>query len=214
MRLVTRRRLAGVALAATLVLGAGIATAITLPERVAERAKEVVPTNVPPETPGAQKPPDQASHGEAVRTIARDSSLKGCEKGQAVAAVASAKAADVRNNPAKEIDPCTRAEIKGAAKPRRPDDTPGRSGEAPGRSGSKPEVGQRPDAPPGLGASGGGGGGGSDNGGGGLGGPSEGGGSRGSDPGGGGGSGGAGGGGGNGRSNIVPPGIPEDLPRP
>ncbi len=234
MRLVTRRRVAGIALAATLVLGAGIAAAITLPERVGERAKEVVPTVVPPETPAARELPEEASHGQAVRTIATDPSLEGCEKGRAVAAAASAKAADVRNNPPKEIDPCARSDVQGAAKSRAAGDAPGRSGEAPGRSGSKPEAGP-PDAPPGLGASGRRGGGGSEiGGGGGSGGPSGGGGSGGSDVGGGGGSGGpgggggsggsdvasgggaggSGGGGGSGGSSVVPPGVPEGLPTP
>jgi hypothetical protein len=213
MRLFTRRRLAGVALAATLVLGAGIAAAITLPQRAADRAREVVPSIVPPETPPPEGLPEQASHGQAVSSVAKDSSLQGCEKGQAVAAIASAKAAEVRNNPAKTVDPCARSEIKGDAKSGRPVDSPGRSGEAPGRSGrSKPKAGGRPDVPPGLNAEAGAGGGGSETGaGGGSGGPGGGGGRA--IVGGGGVSGGPGGGG-SGSSSVVPPGVPEDLPTP
>jgi hypothetical protein len=197
MRLFTRRRLAGMALAATLVLGAGIAAAITLPPRAADRAREVVPSIVPPETPPPEQLPEQASHGQAVSSFAKDSALQGCEKGQAVAAIASAKAAEARNNPAKTVDPCSRSEIQGNAKSGRPLDSPGRSGEAPGRSpGSRPKAGGRPDVPPGLNARGGGSG-------------------R-ADVGGGEGSGGPGGGGGNGSggSSIVPPSVPEDLPTP
>jgi hypothetical protein len=190
MRLFTRRRLAGLALAATLVLGAGIAAAITLPERAADRAKEVVPTAAPPETPGREGLPEQADHGQAVASVATDPSLQGCEKGQAVAATASAKAAEVRNNPAKTVDPCIRSEIQGSAKSGRPIDHPGRSGEAPGRANrSRPEPGGRPDVPPGLEARGDGEIGGSETG-------------RGK------GSGGPGGGSGIGGLSLTPPGMP------
>jgi uncharacterized membrane protein YgcG len=106
-RRASRRRTAGLALAAALFLGVGIAAAVTLPDQAPERARTVVPgESNPPE--GVL--PEASAHGQAVSEVARDPSLTGCEKGMAVSKVASAPAADHRQDGAERPDPCTQAE--------------------------------------------------------------------------------------------------------
>jgi hypothetical protein len=97
----TRRRAALLGLAATLILGMGVATAVTLPDEASDRAKEVVgdlPIPGPTGTPGED--PDANDHGQAVSAVAQGDFPEGCEKGMAVADVASGGAVD----PA--VDPC------------------------------------------------------------------------------------------------------------
>jgi hypothetical protein len=95
----TRKRAALLGLAATLILGMGVATA--LPDQASDRAKEVVgdlPIPGPTGTPGED--PDANDHGQAVSAVAQGDFPEGCEKGMAVADVASGGAVD----PA--VDPC------------------------------------------------------------------------------------------------------------
>jgi hypothetical protein len=94
----TRRRIGGLALAATLVLGGGLAAAATLRPQAGEEGW-VGATQ-------AGQPPEQAAHGQAVAAVAQDETLTGCEKGQAVAAVASSKAGEHRQDQAEKPNPC------------------------------------------------------------------------------------------------------------
>ncbi len=110
VRLLTRRRVAALGLAATLVLGAGIAAAIALPDRADDKTREVVPEDAPPDAAPPEDPAGGASeHGDAVSGTARDTSVGGCEKGQAVSGVASAKASEHRRDQAERPDPCAQA---------------------------------------------------------------------------------------------------------
>jgi hypothetical protein len=173
MRPINQRRLAVLATAGLLVLGVGVAAAVTLPDEASETAKDAVPSG------------DPAEHGKAVSDTARNTSLEGCEKGQAIAAQASSG----RVRPA--VDPCSRGggenDVNGS-------NTNGGNGISATRQGSGGGSG---------GPGGGGGGGGSETGsGGGSGGPSGGGGGGGSQVGSGGGSGGPSGGGGGGGSDF------------
>jgi hypothetical protein len=104
MRVRARKRLASLALAASLILGAGIAGALTLPEQASDVAGERV-FDVEPNGPKPGNGDDEGSssdvssaHGKAVSAVAHDDSTKGCEHGRAVSAVASSKAADNRGN--------------------------------------------------------------------------------------------------------------------
>jgi len=49
---------------------------------------------------------DEPTHGEIVSEFARTTELEGCEKGQAISELASSNAADHRQNPEKDNDPC------------------------------------------------------------------------------------------------------------
>jgi hypothetical protein len=170
---ISQRRLAAVATAALLLLGAGVAVAVTLPDNAGETAKNAVSN-------------DNTGHGQAVSDTARNTSLKGCEKGQAIAAQASGKTI-----PANE--PCSRG--GGGGNPN------GDSGGNPNGDNGGNGANDTNGTPQGSGGPGGGGGGGSQTGsGGGSGGPGGGGGGGGSQTGSGGGSGGPGGGGGGGGS--------------
>jgi hypothetical protein len=108
MRIRGQRRAAALAAAATLVLGAGIAAAVTLPDEASDRAKEAV-SNANGDSS------TNAEHGQAVSETARDPSLQGCEKGQAVAAQASTKADEHRQGQGPQEDPCARGEDGGAS---------------------------------------------------------------------------------------------------
>lgn len=104
MPVLTRRRMGGLALAATLVLGGGLAAALPppeLPEQAAQEAHEAVGQ-------GPDVAEDASAHGKAVSELAQDPTLEGCEKGQAVAALASSKAGDHRQDGADRPDPCAR----------------------------------------------------------------------------------------------------------
>jgi hypothetical protein len=97
----TRRRIGGVGLAAVLTLGGTLAAAVTLPPQADDRAREAA-------WQGTEVAVEASAHGKAVQAVARDSTLEGCEKGQAVAEVASSKA---RGGPPEERpDPCVQAE--------------------------------------------------------------------------------------------------------
>ena len=220
MKTITRRRVATLALAAAMTLGAGVATALVLPDRADDRAKDAVadlpvpgPTGTPPGDPSA----GASDHGAAVSEVARDDSLSGCEKGQAVAGVASSKAED-RQDDAEKPDPCAASDDEGDV-----DDetatTPAGSGGGSGAQGGGGGGGGG--AGTGGGGSGGGSGGttggGGSGGGSGVGGGGGGGGSGssgGGSGGGGGGSsnGGGSGGGGGGAPDGAP--VPDDLPTP
>jgi hypothetical protein len=109
---VARRRMGGLAVAATLAIGGGLSAAAIqqeLPEEAGGRAWESV-------GPGAEvaevakMAQEVSAHGKAVAAVAQDPSLEGCQKGQAVAAVASSKAAEHRRDDTDRPDPCTRAD--------------------------------------------------------------------------------------------------------
>jgi hypothetical protein len=187
-----RRRAALLGLAATLALGMGIAGAVTLPDQASDRAQDVLgslpipgPTgSVPPTDP----PGDANDRGEAVSEVAQDDSLERCEKGMAVAEVASSGAVDP------EVDPCEQGDQDDGSS------TEGSGGGSGGSDGGSGGGGSTEGSGGGSGGSdGGSGGGGSTEGsGGGSGGPDGG-------SGGGGSTEGSGGGGG---------GVPEELPTP
>jgi hypothetical protein len=151
-----RRSLRGVALAAALVVGAGVAGAVTLPDRGSDRAGQAVPAphgraegegqSVEPVEPTGD-PAEQSGHGREVADVAHDDSLRGCEKGRAVSDVASSNAEE--HGP--KQDPCTKGEEvgggqEGSAKGKttsqqaqsedhRPPETPGSQGEGHGNQG-------------------------------------------------------------------------------
>jgi hypothetical protein len=106
-----RRRLSTLPLAAALVLGAGLAWgAVGLPERATETAEEALGAaqerkdafSKDEEAAGAAT--EETTHGDEVSAVAKDDSLKGCEKGQAVSAVASSKG----NKQGPVHDPCAK----------------------------------------------------------------------------------------------------------
>ncbi|MGH2711422.1 MAG: hypothetical protein ACRDH9_09500 [Actinomycetota bacterium] len=110
MRRRNRKRLASLALAATLVLGAGIAAALTLPDQASDEAKErvadVQPPSQGPSNDGSSNADEASAHGKAVSAVARDDSTKGCEHGRAVSEAASSKAADNRQNDGDHLGAC------------------------------------------------------------------------------------------------------------
>jgi hypothetical protein len=106
-----RKRFASLGLAAALVLGAGLAGAITLPEQASEVAKQRIEELQPPVGPGEGgqddvTTQDASDHGKAVSALAQDDSLEGCEKGRAVSDLASSKADDNRKNEGDRPGPC------------------------------------------------------------------------------------------------------------
>ncbi|HEX2026161.1 MAG TPA: hypothetical protein VHH92_07175 [Actinomycetota bacterium] len=103
MRGVTTRRIGGVALAAVLTLGGTLAAAVTLPPQADDEAREAVGQ-------GSEVAAEASAHGKAVREVAQDPSLEGCEKGQAVAEVASSKAQGEPPEDVERPDPCAQAE--------------------------------------------------------------------------------------------------------
>ena len=50
--------------------------------------------------------PGPDNHGQTVSEFAKTTELEGCEKGQAIAELASSKAAERRQNPDRDQDPC------------------------------------------------------------------------------------------------------------
>lgn len=154
-RVLSRRRLTAMVLAAALLLVAGLAAAMTLPKKAAEPAHDTVPSTAPSVTPTAKDLPPAAAHGQGVASVATDHSLIGCEKGQAVSDIASAKGAENRKGPAKRKDPCDRHESRGKSESgRRGDDPTGPHGGSRGRDDSHPGGGAGPAnaEAPGLGA--------------------------------------------------------------
>lgn len=120
MRKRTTRGVAALGLAATLVLGAGLAAALTLPEQASDVAKERVAELDPPVGPGdggQEEPSAEASsdHGKAVSAVAKDDSTKGCDHGRAVSEVASSKAEDNRKNEGDHPGGCGPSQGNGAA---------------------------------------------------------------------------------------------------
>jgi hypothetical protein len=128
-RVLPKRRLTAIALAAALLFLAGIAAAVTLPKKTDQPTPETVSNTTPSMPPGGEDLPEEAAHGQAVAGVAKDRSRTGCEKGQAVADVASAKAAENRNNPAEKNDPCSRAGAKDKSNSGRRGDVPDGPGE-------------------------------------------------------------------------------------
>jgi hypothetical protein len=123
-RVLPKRRLTALALAAALLFLAGIAAAVTLPKKTDPPSPETVSKTTPSMPPAGQDLPEEAAHGQAVADVAKDRSRTGCEKGQAVADVASAKAVENRNNPAEKNDPCSRTGTKDKSNSGRRGDVP------------------------------------------------------------------------------------------
>jgi hypothetical protein len=121
--LLPRKRLTAIAFAAALLFLAGLAAAVTLPNKPDQPDPGTLPTTAPSVAP-TEELAEEPTHGRAVAEVAKDPALTGCEKGQAVAAVASAKAAEPRSNPDQKNDPCARGETRGEAKPRGRGDPP------------------------------------------------------------------------------------------
>jgi hypothetical protein len=168
-----RRRIAGLALAATLILGAGVATAITLPDRASDRAEEAVAEA--PGRGGSESEPvpietsEASAHGQEVSELARDDSLPGCEKGQALSDLASSNADGHRNDDPERNDPCAMGQGGGSAgggdrgeeasghgrttgqearaKDHGASSDPGRPTDGPGSGQGSPAGGGRPDQP-------------------------------------------------------------------
>jgi hypothetical protein len=109
MRSKTRRRAGIIALAAALVMGGGLAAAVTLPSHANDHAKQATPGH-----PAGKDLPSQSDHGQSVSDLARNTSLTGCEKGQAIAEAASAWSFGHRQNAATRPDPCTASDANGA----------------------------------------------------------------------------------------------------
>jgi hypothetical protein len=115
MRKPIRRQLASLGLAAALMLGAGIAGALTLPETASEHLKQKLEdlqppkpdtaTGVPSVTNSAQ-PEAPNGHGKTVSDVAHDDATKGCEHGRAVSDLASSKADGHRQNQGENPDSC------------------------------------------------------------------------------------------------------------
>jgi hypothetical protein len=211
MRILSRRRIAAMSVAATLVLAAGIAAAVTLPPQ----ANDTATTNVPadPDVVAGQPegvPPAESEHGETVSGIAQG--VEGCDDALDLAETASDGRLDQAELP---VDPCSQADAAAAGV------GAGGSANGGGGGGSGPGGGGGGSGPGGggggSGGPGGGGGGGGSSitgaGGSGSGGPGGGGGGGSGPGGGGGGSGGPGGGsGGGGPASDLP--TPIDLPTP
>jgi hypothetical protein len=220
MRILSRRRIAAMSVAATLVLAAGIAAAVTLPPQANDTAKTKVPSDpdvvtgqpegVPPAeaeqgqpegVPPAEAeqgqpegvPPAEAEHGQTVSGIAQG--VEGCDDALDLAEIASDGRLDRAELP---VEPCGQGDEAALGG--------GASGSANGGGSGGPG-----------GASGGGGGGGSSitgAGGSGSGGPGGGGGGGSGPGGGGGGSGGPGGGSGGGGPTSSSSEAPIDVPTP
>lgn len=105
-----RRRAAVLALAAAMTLTGGLAWAGSLPGP-AQDAIAGLANHIGIDLPSSEDRPPAAQHGAEVSETARDSSLQGCEKGQAVAAVASERSLEHRQDPADKQDPCAQGEM-------------------------------------------------------------------------------------------------------
>jgi hypothetical protein len=120
----SRRRVGGVALAAALVIGGGAAAAVIQTDDPPPEARRVPAVADPAATDASTQgreaisgemgvAPDASAHGRAVRSAAQDPTMEGCEKGQAVAGVASSNAAEHRQNTGGPPDPCARGQQDG-----------------------------------------------------------------------------------------------------
>jgi hypothetical protein len=105
MPILTKRRAAVLALAAAMTLTGGLAWAGALPTPAQDAIADAA-SHLGLDLPSSDDRPPAAEHGEDVSQVARDPSLEGCEKGQAVAAVASEKSEEHRQDPADKQDPC------------------------------------------------------------------------------------------------------------
>lgn len=105
VRIITKRRAAVLALAAAMTLTGGLAWAGALPP-AAQDAIAGVASHLGLDLPSSDDHAPAAEHGAEVSEVAQDPSLEGCEKGQAVAAVASEKSQEHRQDPTDKQDPC------------------------------------------------------------------------------------------------------------
>jgi hypothetical protein len=96
-RVLTPRRVAALGLAAALTLTGGLAAADVLPDP-AQDAVANVAGHLGLDFPHSSDVPDQTSHGKEVSNVARATQEEGCEKGQAIAEVASSFAKGHRKN--------------------------------------------------------------------------------------------------------------------
>jgi hypothetical protein len=149
-RSLPRTRLTAVAVAAAILLLAGLAAAMTLPKELDQSAPDTVVTTPPSAGPAGADLVEEATHGQTVSDVARDRSLTACEKGQAVAAVASDEAAEHRNNPDQQNDPCTRAQTKSKSRSRGNGDNPAAAGGITGARNEPRSVGAGTTNAPGL----------------------------------------------------------------
>lgn len=109
MRILTKRRAAVLALAAAMTLTGGLAWAGALPTP-AQDAIAGLAGHLGLDLPSSEDRPPAAEHGAEVSQVAQDPSLQGCEKGQAVAAVASEASQEHRQDPAERQDPCVQGD--------------------------------------------------------------------------------------------------------
>jgi hypothetical protein len=95
-RMVTRRRVAVLGLAAALTLTGGLAAADVLPDPAPDAVASVA-GHLGLDFPHSADVTDQTSHGEEVSNAARTTPEEGCQKGQAISEVASSFARNHRN---------------------------------------------------------------------------------------------------------------------
>jgi hypothetical protein len=110
-RVLTRRRVAVLGLAAALTLTGGLAAADVLPDP-AQDAIANVAAHLGLDFPQSTDVPDQTSHGNEVSNVARATQEEGCEKGQAISEVASSFAQDHRKSDPEPIK-CEKAKSAG-----------------------------------------------------------------------------------------------------
>jgi hypothetical protein len=111
-RLVTRRRVAVLGLAAALTLTGGLAAADVLPD-AAQDAVANVAGHLGLHFPHSADVPDQTSHGQEVSNVARSTPEEGCEKGQTISEVASSFAQNHLNRVPEPI-PCDKGQAAGS----------------------------------------------------------------------------------------------------
>jgi hypothetical protein len=95
-RMLTRRRVAVLGLAAALTLTGGLAAADVLPDP-AQDAVASVAGHLGLDFPHSADVTDQTSHGEEVSDVARTTPEEGCQKGQEISEVAASFARNHRN---------------------------------------------------------------------------------------------------------------------
>lgn len=117
MRLLTTKRstVIGLSVVFTIAMGlAGFTAPASLPEPALEHRHDA---SLPVKTLGGDGE-DANAHGKAVSELAR--SLEGgCEKGQAISALASSKSLAHRQDAVEKHDPCTSSETRGAGEAHR-----------------------------------------------------------------------------------------------
>jgi hypothetical protein len=111
-RVLTRRRVAVLGLAAALTLTGGLAAADVLPDP-AQDAIANVAGHLGLNLPHSDDVPDQTSHGGEVSNVAHSTPEEGCEKGQAISEVASSFGQDHRTGDPEPI-PCDKAQAAGS----------------------------------------------------------------------------------------------------